>query len=333
MIVSQKGIDMEISFYTNPGDLHTYGGYGRAGFSIVTSLQKLGHKVPWNDPSADAKLNFCWPSEFVDHLSPNQHNIYLAVYESTKLQPEWYEILDNEPIDEIWTASTWFKNVMEDNGYKVSKVYPHGVDAIWKPQKRQVNDKVRFLFVGGNGSRKNPQMMHDAFKTAFGDATDVELVMKEKEYSSVRKYNGQNIVGTPDGNVKMITKKYEDEEMLNLFYSAHCFVLPTMGEGFGLPALEALATGIPSITTEECSEYKDYLGGLGLKSTYGKSPWPSLHPGEVLFPDFDDFVDKLKYVKENVETLLPQFYTQSWRVHERYDWVENTREAFKDIVK
>lgn len=41
-----------------------------------------------------------------------------------------------------------------------------------------------------------------------------------------------------------------DAEIRDLYSNADCFVLPTRGEGFGLPILEAMATGLPVITTD-----------------------------------------------------------------------------------
>jgi glycosyltransferase involved in cell wall biosynthesis len=37
--------------------------------------------------------------------------------------------------------------------------------------------------------------------------------------------------------------------MAELYRSADCFVLPTRGEGWGMPILEAMACGVPAITT------------------------------------------------------------------------------------
>lgn len=321
---------MDISFLTNMGDLNTHSGYGRMGFSIVTALQRLGHKVPWNDPTAPVKLNFCFPSIFVDHLNPDQHNIYLCVFESTKLKPEWYEILDQ--VDELWCASPWMAKNLESEGIKVHRIYNHGLDPIWSPRKRFVGDKVRFLFEGG-ASRKNPQMAFDAFKAAFGNRTDVQLIMKEKYNSVVREYQGKNIIGTPGGNVQVISKIYEEDQMVQLFNQAHCLVHPTSGEGWGCASHQALGTGIPAITTEECAPYVEYLGGLGLKSEYVDSPWKNMHPGQVLKPDFDDLVDKYRYVYDNIESLLPGFYRQAFKIHDRYDWDVLTAEAFENIVE
>lgn len=321
---------MKVSYVTNRGDLHTHGGYGVAGFGIVTSLQRLGHTVPWDDPSAPVQLNFCFPSVFADHTRQGQHQIYLCAWESTKLQPDWYDILDHE-VDEIWAASPWVKWMLEENGYKVSQIYRHGVDPIWKPKRRTVNQKVRFLYEGG-AARKNPMIIYRAFRAAFGMNNDVELVMKEKYSSDVRDYNGKNIVGVPGGNVKILTGIYEEDQMVNLFNSSHCLVSASSGEGYGLTGQQALATGMPVIATEECSPYSEFLGDLGLKSKYVDSPWPNMHPGQVLEPDFDDLVDKYRFVKENIDSLLPKHYQKAFQVHDWADWKTLTDQAFSDVV-
>lgn len=324
-------IKMQISFFTNRHDLSYKGGYHYASLGIITSLQKLGHTVPWNAADSPVKFNFCFPEVFEDELDPNQENIWLCAWESTKLQPEWYDIIDQ--VDQIWAASPWVKWMLESNGFKVNQVYRHGVDPVWAPAQRHVQNKVRFLYEGG-AARKNPQLVYEAFKAAFGNNNDVELIIKEKSYSTVRTYDRKgNIIGYPEGNVRLITKVYEQDQMIQLFNMSHCFVSASSGEGYGLPAQQALATGMPTIATEECSPYTQFLGGLGLKSEYVDSPWPQMHPGQVLKPSFDDLVDKLRFVKDNVESLLDVFYKQSFNVHDWADWETLTAEAFEPIFE
>jgi glycosyltransferase involved in cell wall biosynthesis len=322
---------MDISYVTNRGDLHTHGGYGVAGYGIVTSLQQLGHRVPWDTPTAPIQLNFCFPSVFADSLRSHQYQIYLCAWESTKLQEDWYDILDHE-VDEIWAASPWVKWMLEDNGYKVTKVYRHGVDPVWAPFKRTVTDKVRFLYEGG-ASRKNPQMVFEAFKAAFGDSTDVQLIMKEKYQSDVRVYRDKNIIGVPKGNVSIVSKIYEENQMVKLFNASHCLVSASSGEGYGLTGQQALATGMPVIATGECSPYSEFLGDLALDSQYVDSPWPDMHPGKVLKPDFDDLVDKYRYVKDNIDSLLSNYYKQSFKIHDWSDWKTLTDQAFSDLIE
>jgi len=321
---------MDMSFYCNEGDLNLNGGYGIASYNIITSLQKLGHDVKFNSPSCPLQLFFSFPTFYADFIRQNQYKIHLLVWESTEFPEGWKEIL--EEVDEIWTASNWCKQIVEDNGFKVSNVYPHGIDPMWKPRKRIRSDKLRFLHDGEPAVRKGGQMAFDAFKAAFGDSTDVELILKAKRSSYVRKYDRMgSIVGVPDGNVRVITNTYEIEQMVSLYHQSHVLVSPSYGEGFGFPALQGLATGMPVISTGEWAHYNNYLGPLSLNSAYVTSPWPQVHPGKVVKPDFDHLVDLYRYVYDNYEELAKTYHQQSFDIHNEYDWLKLTEKSFRNI--
>ena len=51
----------------------------------------------------------------------------------------------------------------------------------------------------------------------------------------------------------LLTGYLEDEDLLLLFNTAHLFVFPSMHEGFGLPALEAMACGVATIGSNNTS--------------------------------------------------------------------------------
>jgi len=319
-----------ISFFTNIGDLNTHTGYGIAGFNMVTSLQKNGYKVTFDDSTPSVQLNFCQPPFYGDHLSHNQYNIHLYVFESTELQPGWAEIM--QEVDEIWTASEWNKNQLEDLGFKVAQVYPHGIEPMFIPKKKRLNGPIKFLHNGIPAPRKGGQQCFNAFRAAFGNSKDVQLILKAKDYSDVRKYDHSgSIIGYPDGNVKLKLQMLEREELPGLYHNADVFVGNSAGEGFGFPMLEALATGTPAIVTKEWAEYKEFLGPLGLESRYIDSPWPDMHPGKVTMPEFDDLVDKMRFAVENIDSLHKQFYAQAFQIHDQYDWEKLTKIAFEDV--
>jgi glycosyltransferase involved in cell wall biosynthesis len=54
-----------------------------------------------------------------------------------------------------------------------------------------------------------------------------------------------------------------DEELALLYNASTMLALPSKGEGFGLPAVEAMASGLPVIASN-CNSLPEVLGGAGL---------------------------------------------------------------------
>jgi len=317
---------MKISYYTHPGNFTRTNGYGIAGFKIVTSLQKLGYTVPYDDPSAQVQLNFCQPNWFVDALRPNQYQIGYTPWESTKVPEEWPDILNQ--CDEVWATSDWVANIYKENNIKKPiYIYHHGIEEIWRPKQRLNSNVIKFLHHGEPAPRKGGQIAYDAFKAAFGDNKDVLLTIKGNGYSTVR----QKMGGAPTGNVKIISGFYEDQDLVNLYHKHDVMVYPSYGEGFGFIALQALATGMPTICTKEWAPYKEYLHELTLEGKYIDSAWEFIHPGEVIKPDFDDLVDKYRYIYNNIDYLKKKFFAQSFNIHKTFDWVRLTKTAFEQL--
>lgn len=106
------------------------------------------------------------------------------------------------------------------------------------------------LFIGNSAHRKNPERALEAYArycNATGEAS-LALVTPglsrdfvDQHLKSIQQEHVQNRVHTPG---------YIDSEDLPLLYScSSVFLFPSLSEGFGMPILEAMASGIPVVTS------------------------------------------------------------------------------------
>jgi glycosyltransferase involved in cell wall biosynthesis len=319
---------MNISFSTPVVNIKGETGYGYAGRNIVNSLNTLGHFVP-------LQLNFSQPNLFKLHRG--QYQISYTPWESTVVPKRW---LDNmKHCDEVWTTSDWCANVFEDNGFKDVKVFPHGLDPMWTPRKRQQKETLKFLHIGEPAPRKGGQMVVDAFSHLFGNKPGYSLTIKCFNQNSTRIYNNyihRNIIGLPNelyNNIHINNKVLNDEELVRLYHDHDVLVYPSYGEGFGLIPLQALGTGMPTICTYDWAQYKDYIGPLKLKSELIDSPWEYMHEGKVLEPSYQHLLEVMRDVDLNFKAYSAYYYTQSTKIHEEYNWLRLTNNAFSHIFK
>lgn len=182
--------------------------------------------------------------------------IAFVVWETTVLPEEKLEVLRG--LDEIWTPSQWSRKILVENGLDRERVFvvPEGVDAttfLPLPETRRRQDGTfRFLCVGKWEVRKGVEELVECFAEEFGYEEDVELVLHafnpwipnfDLEHRIAQVLRGRHarvIANQPVG----------EEELCGLYNSCDAFVLPTKGEGWGLPIMEAMACGLPVIATD-----------------------------------------------------------------------------------
>lgn len=307
---------MRISFYTVESNLTRDHGYGICAYNMIKAMQANGHNVPFNDPNAPVQLNFCQPPYFERHMRPTQTSIAVVPWESTKVPEQWMSGLRKSYA--VLATSTWVKNIYEANGIERVGIYKHGIEDIWTPKLRRPEGPLTFLH-DGCAARKGSLQALQAFKKAFGGSKDVQLILKGMKH---------NIAG--EENVRVINDNYSLTQLVELYHDAHVFIGNSYGEGFGLPGLQGLATGMPSIITKEWAEYGHYVQ-LGLDSTYIESPWQDTHPGQVVEPDFDQLVDMMRFAYENYDGLATMHYNQARLVHGEFDWNRLTKNMLEEL--
>ena len=105
------------------------------------------------------------------------------------------------------------------------------------------------LFVGSLKAHKNLAVLLDAFATLRRDHEQAQLVVVGKRDRKEQAIFDR--VSTEPG-VKYLGVR-ADDELAQLYRGAKALVLPSLWEGFGLTALEAMACGTPVISSDRAS--------------------------------------------------------------------------------
>src|SRR3984885_1085750 len=141
-------------------------------------------------------------------------------------------------------------------------IVPLGVSSAFKPRDhwdptalasigRRLSLPDRYLlFVGRLNVRKNLEGLLKALPL-IGD-TQVPLVIVGKEDWKAPKIAG--IISDPIiSNRIILTGGIDDQELRGVYALATVFCFPSFAEGFGLPPLEAMASGVPVIVADRTS--------------------------------------------------------------------------------
>lgn len=114
------------------------------------------------------------------------------------------------------------------------------------------------LYVGSRKPHKNLPRLLQAF-AASGVAREVHLVLTGMADAQICAEIGRLGLAGAVGFVQCS----KDEELARLYRGALALVFPSLYEGFGLPPLEALACGVPVLTSNICS-LPEVVGDAGV---------------------------------------------------------------------
>lgn len=168
------------------------------------------------------------------------------------------------------------------------------------PSRKRPSSKISFLHVSSCFKRKGVDILLAAWGRAFTSADNVRLIVKTfpNPHNDIDEQIKSLRGAYPDlAEILVINEDAAQKDMPKYYAMADVMVLPSRGEGYNLPALEAMASGLPLIVTghggqrDFCSEREARLIRYCFVPT--ESHVGSSHSLWVE-PDVDDLVDALR---------------------------------------
>ncbi|MGG3625236.1 glycosyltransferase family 1 protein [Bacillus gobiensis] len=130
------------------------------------------------------------------------------------------------------------------------EVIYNGVSDVWRQYETfEAKGFKYFIYVGNVKPHKNLQVLLAAFTEL--KLPDYKLVIVGKKEGFI---NGDQETSSRIDNENIIfTGRVSDEELMSYVKSAEALIFPSLYEGFGLPPIEAMAMGCPTIVSNAAS--------------------------------------------------------------------------------
>lgn len=245
-----------------------------------------------------------------------KYRVGWSMMEVDRLSARWVRACN--VMDEVWVPTPLNREAFVLSGVKVPvRVVPLGIDVRqfqpnFLPFVYHGDHTFRFVAVGWWQLRKRWDLLVQAFAAEFGREKNVGLICKIMTEDGPDMVVGQihGWIGSEcDEQIAVVDGGLPWWELVGILRSCHAFVLPTSGEGYGCPPVQALACGLPVITTDCMGPGEVLRGwdgrpfpGVRLVSA-GLEPCGVQHEyyaeGRWWVPDVDDLRAAMREVYEN----------------------------------
>ena len=297
-----------------------------AGIDVVPRPVKLNERKPElpqrilelekkSDKNCDVCVQHVLP-HMLDYNGRFKKNIILYATETSNFKRSiWAERINQ--MDEAWVINNEMKTVAESSGVEIPvKIVPHACDVSkFRKEYEEIdipNARENFIFytIGEFTRRKNLSSFIRAFHTEFSPEEPVSIIIKTHQYG-VPPENCRDQVREMCLNIKaglklypstddftedlIITDYLSEETIMCLHQACDCFVMPSYGEAWCIPAFDAMGFGNTPICTD--------VGGMADFMNKGEGILVSSRE-EPVFGMIDTFND-LYTAKENWQSIDP----------------------------
>lgn len=359
----------KINFF---GDIFSQTGYASHCRQLVNALYKLNPEIhlecqkPLNwvrhvNSNELAMINnpyYIHETDIMVNLPPfwqqclaqkPKHFIGWCVWEGINVPKFWMKYLIDKRVDKIIVPSKHVWNTIDNtcNHHKdiINKIQiiPHGVNINVFNLNPKPHDKFTFIankgWAQGINDRGGIQWLLKAFCEEFNKENDVELLLKINVAYNHPNWNFanelQNIGITPEitKNVKFILQNIDYNDLAQLYNQGDVFVSPTMGDAFNLPCLEAMACGLPVITTNfgGQTDYVNEQNGYLIDYKLVDVTWDMMYEGNKWAqPDLTHLREIMRYCYTNKE-VIQNHGVLALNTASLYTW-ENSAKQLLDTI-
>lgn len=187
----------------------------------------------------------------------SNQSIGFCVYETINPPQKWIDMMNN--MDKVFTSTQFNKNVFESNGVKKPiHVIQHCFDSsLFHKDVKHFGryDLTTFMSIGTWKQRKNWELLIKSWYEAFEKSDNVCLVVKTDKPKELEN-TVLRIKKTCEWRSKPTAPIFSEEKTLctyeeipSIMRKSDIYICASLGEGFGIPLMHAMALHIPVITT------------------------------------------------------------------------------------
>jgi glycosyltransferase involved in cell wall biosynthesis len=271
-----------------------------------------------SDPT-EPMLFFSWPHPELDRFSRSRDPFIYTMWESSRLPVGWTDRLN--AMRAVLVPTRFVAEVCRRSGVTVPiEVVPLGVDpAIHHYIERPERPNVTTLIVGTVIGRKNVREGVAAWKKAFEGDREARLIIKSRFRYGNYQPDDPRIAFLDDNEpTRGIAHWYEQADVL----------IAAGNEGFGLPLVEGMSTGLPVIALDSEGQH-DTCADAGNERVLPVAPARWEEYDEPVFgragvrgvPDIDAMVAHLHWVAEHRADAREMGKAASaWALEQRNVW-------------
>jgi glycosyltransferase involved in cell wall biosynthesis len=146
-------------------------------------------------------------------------------------------------------------------------------------------------------------------------------------------------------NIKLLTGLATQDDLFVIYNMADAFVFPSRAEGWGLPLIEAMATGLPTISTNYSghTEFLSHVEGLFMAVNHKMVPIedPEFRRlvlgnngdwGNWAEADVDDLAQKMQEMVNNHAVWRQHALEASRILRARFNWANAAHIAIESLI-